>query len=161
MRIGIFADTHDELQRTRLAVDLLRLESAETLLHCGDLNGPEIVEACAVLPFYFVFGNHDADMAACLKRAADETGAVCLDWGDVVELGGWRIGLTHGHMKIDLRHVLAKHPDYLFTGHSHMASDRREGPVRRINPGALHRASEYSVALLDLDTDELKFLPVP
>ena len=37
----------------------------------------------------------------------------------------------------------------------------RENGVRYINPGALHRASEFTVALLDLKTDDLKWLKVP
>jgi hypothetical protein len=32
--------------------------------------------------------------------------------------------------------------------------------VRTINPGALYRASVKSVAVLDTETDELRFLPV-
>ena len=47
------------------------------------------------------------------------------------------------------------------TGHSHIASDRREGLVRRINPGAVHEADRLSVALLDLDVDELQLLELP
>ena len=46
-------------------------------------------------------------------------------------------------------------------GHSHMAHDRRDGPTRRINPGALHRAAEFTAALLDPGTDELRFLTAP
>src|SRR5688500_15748097 len=78
MRLGILADTHDELARTQLAVRLLREAGAEALVHCGDLAGPPIVEALAVLPCWFVFGNHDADNVPALRRAAAEFGPVCL-----------------------------------------------------------------------------------
>jgi uncharacterized protein len=161
MRIGILSDSHDKLERTRVAVQLLRSEGAEVLLHCGDLASPPIVQACAVLPSYFVFGNHDCDMVPHLQSAAIEFGATCLGWGDVVELGGKRIGLVHGHLTTDLRRVQAGNPDYICSGHSHMPSDVLVGSARRINPGALHRADEFSVALLDLETNELKFLTVP
>ncbi len=63
MRLGILSDTHNELARTRMAVQLLCDEGAEALVHCGDLSSPPIVAACAVLPFWFVFGNHDAARA--------------------------------------------------------------------------------------------------
>jgi len=57
--------------------------------------------------------------------------------------------------------VLEAQPDYLLSGHSHESMDRRDEPTRRISPGALHRASEYTVANFDLLKDELKFLSVP
>jgi predicted phosphodiesterase len=64
-------------------------------------------------------------------------------------------------MHTDIRRLLAAQPDYLLSGHSHIASDARTGPTRRINPGALHRAAEFTVALLDLEEDILRFLAVP
>lgn len=131
------------------------------MIHCGDLASPPVVEALAVLPSWFVLGNHDADMVPALQQAAAEFGPVCLGWGGMVELGGKSVGVAHGHMRYDLRCVLQGRPHYLLSGHSHIASDHLEGSVRRINPGALHRADRYSVALLDLETDELRFLAIP
>lgn len=161
MRLGILSDTHNQLERTRLAVDLLQRSGAEVLFHCGDLASGPIVEACAALPCYFTFGNHDADSVPDLLQAAYESGAKCLGWGDVVELAGKTIGLVHGHLTTDLRRLFRQKPDYLFSGHSHSCSDTFFGVTRRINPGALHRANEFSVALLDSDSNELVFLSVP
>jgi uncharacterized protein len=160
MRLGILSDTHDELSRTRAAIQMLRDEGAEALIHCGDLASPPIVAACAALPFWFVFGNHDADEVPDLKQAALEAGAVCLGWVGEVELDGQLIAVVHGHMRYDVRQALATRPHYLLSGHSHIASDRREGLVRRINPGALHEAEQFTVALLDLQDDELRFLTI-
>jgi predicted phosphodiesterase len=56
---------------------------------------------------------------------------------------------------------LIAEPDYLFTGHTHVAHDRYEGKTRLINPGALTRASRFTVALLNLETDELTSLEIP
>jgi putative phosphoesterase len=161
MRLGILSDTHDQLDRTRFAVQLLQDQGAEGLVHCGDLTGHKIVTACAVLPCYFVFGNNDADNVPALRRAIVNAGAVCLEWGGEVVLAGKRVAVVHGHMGTDVRRLFDTRPDYLLSGHSHTAADRRYGPTRRINPGALYRASEYTVALLDLETDELQFLNVP
>jgi putative phosphoesterase len=160
MRLGILSDTHDKSERTRHAVEMLVQAGAELLVHCGDFTSPALLAVCSVLPCYFVFGNNDSDSVSGLRRVAGEVGAVCLEWGGVIELGGKRIGVTHGHMRIEVKRVLAQGPDYLLSGHSHFADDFRDGAVRRINPGALHRAEEYTVALLDLDRDELEFLRV-
>jgi uncharacterized protein len=160
MLLGIISDTHDELARTQMAIQLLRNEGAEALIHCGDLASPPIVAACALLPCWFVFGNHDADTVPALEEAAVESGAVCLGWSGIVELGGKLIAVAHGHMTYDIRHVLAFRPHYLLSGHSHIASDRPEGLVRRINPGSLHDADQFSVALLDLEGDGLRFITI-
>jgi putative phosphoesterase len=161
MRLGILSDTHDQCDRTRWAVQLLHDAGAEALFHCGDFTGSEMLELCAVLPCYFVFGNNDDFSIPDLRHVASETGATCLEWGGAVALDGKQIGITHGHTRSDLQRVLATKPDYLLTGHSHIAADRREGATRWINPGALHRAHDYSVAVLELESDELQFLEVP
>jgi putative phosphoesterase len=161
MRLGIVSDTHDQLDRTQRAVQLLQDDGAEALIHCGDFTRPEVLEVCAVLPCYFVFGNNDDFSIPDLKRAAEQTGAVCLEWGGEVTLSGKRIAVTHGHFHTDVRRLLATQPDYLLTGHSHIAGESRAGKTRRINAGALHRASKFTVAVLDLESDEVRFLPVP
>jgi hypothetical protein len=161
MIVGIMADTHNHVARTRSAIDLLQGEGVDVLVHCGDLATPEIVAECAILPFYFVFGNHDADMVGLLRAAAKQHGATCLEWGGEFSLAGKRLAVTHGHLASDLRPLLATEPDYLFTGHSHEPRDWREGNTRRINPGALYRASEFTVATLEVATDSVQFLTVP
>jgi len=160
MLLGIISDTHDQLARTVRAVDLLTGQGAAALIHCGDLVSHEIIEACGVLPLWFVFGNNDDDYAA-LRSAVATVNATCLDHAGEVTLGGKRIAVTHGHLSRDVRRLLAARPDYLLTGHSHEAHHRLEEGVQRINPGALHRAERFSVALLDLATDHLRFLDVP
>jgi putative phosphoesterase len=158
--IGILADTHNHLKRTQAGVRVLQEHGAEVLVHCGDLASREIVEICAVLPLYFVFGNHDADSAADLKQAAAAYGATCLEWGGEFEYQGKRIAVVHGHISLDVRPLLEAEPDYLLSGHSHTARDWQSGPTRRINPGALFRTLEPSVALLDVVADAVRFMPV-
>jgi len=160
MRLGILSDTHNEVERTQRAIEQLRAAGAEALFHCGDLASPPIVAALAVLPSWFVFGNHDADVVPQLRQAAAELGPVCLGWHGVVDLAGTRIGLVHGHLFTDLRKVLAEHPHYVFSGHSHIIRNAQHGSVRRINPGALFRADRFTVALLDLASGTVEFLEI-
>jgi uncharacterized protein len=88
------------------------------------------------------------------------TGAVCLGRGGELELAGRRLAVTHGDSVREMRRLAAAVPDYFLYGHSHMAEDHRDGPTRWINPGALHRASVWTVALLDLSTDALSSLTI-
>ena len=160
MLIGILSDTHDEICRTRDAVRLLRAKGADAIVHCGDIYGPEIIAECAVLPLYFAFGNRDCDLAHILQDAASEHGATCLGWGGEFTVGQTRIAVVHGHLTMDLRPLLDAKPDYLFSGHSHIPGDWYDGVTRRINPGALAEADEYSVALLDLAMAAVRFFPI-
>ena len=95
MILGILSDTHDRLARAERAVAALVDDGAEVLLHCGDLTGPDIVQACSALPSYYVFGNNDFDEDA-LRDAMAATGGVCLEWGGEVTLDGKRVAVTHG-----------------------------------------------------------------
>lgn len=160
MRIGILSDTHDRADRTRSAVALLLAAGAEALIHCGDVTTPDVVEEVVGAPAYFVFGNCDHDPDA-LRLAMRRTGATCLGRGGVIELGGRRIAVIHGDSPRDYARLTAEEPDYIFSGHTHVARDVREGPTRHINPGALYRASTFTVGLLDLATDEYTSLTVP
>ena len=159
MRIGILSDTHDQVARTRDAVATLLAAGAETLIHCGDLTNPEVVAEIVGAPAYIVFGNCDYDLDA-LRLAMRRTGATCLEQGGLIELGGRRIAVTHGHSHREFQRLSAEGPDYLFSGHSHQRRDEREGPTRYINPGALHRASTFTVGLLDLTADDYRSLTI-
>lgn len=161
MRLGILADTHDKIERTRRAVELLTAAGADAFAHCGDFVNPQMLRYLTARPLYFVFGNNDCDTVRDLQLIANELGQTCLGWGGEITLDDKRIALVHGHLTSDLKPLLAAEPDYLLSGHSHLFADTRVGKTRRINPGALHRAATFSVAILDLPTDELQFLAVP
>ncbi len=159
MLIGILSDTHDRQARAAAGVRMLIDAGAEVLIHCGDLTVPEIVYECAERPSHFVFGNNDDDEVGILAAIGAIQGH-CLGWGGIVELHGKKIGVTHGDQRREVAKLLAQEPDYLLFGHSHVPTDGREGRTRWINPGALHRAEEWTVALLNLDTDKLEFLKI-
>ena len=162
MKLGILSDTHDRRDRARRAVAMLALKGVGALVHCGDFTDPELVADLLLdgVPAFGTLGNCDEDDGS-LAFAFEAIGGTWLGGGGIVELGGRRIALTHGDRPREVARLLAERPDYLFSGHTHEAADDRDGPTRRINPGALQRTSRPSVALLDLETDHLEFLPVP
>ena len=160
VRIGIISDTHDQILRTERAIEILRSHDISALLHCGDLIGPEMIYLCSCFPFYFVFGNHDADFVPQLQAAATEVGAHCLRWSGEIVLAEKKIAIVHGHLSTDTTRLLSGNPDYLFSGHSHVARDVLVSKTRRMIPGALHDAETFSVAVLDLVSDSLQFVNV-
>jgi putative phosphoesterase len=153
VRLGIVSDTHDQSGRTMRAIDRLVEAGATLLIHCGDITQPDIVHICgASLPAYYVWGNNDYDQSA-LRAAMDATGGQCLGAAGIVTLNGRRIAVTHGDSPREYRRLLSEKPDYLLFGHSHVRLFERDGPTCQINPGALHRAPEWTVGLLDLESD--------
>jgi uncharacterized protein len=160
MQLGILSDTHDQIARTHAAVQLLVESGAEVLIHCGDITIPDVVYRLAPLPSYFVFGNCDFELSE-LRDAIRTIGGTCLERGGLIELGEHRLAVTHGDSEKELSSLEAQRPEYLFSGHTHAALDILRGPTRCINPGALHRASKWTVALLDISTGQLNMLTVP
>ena len=161
MLVGIMSDTHDQVERAAGASALLAAEGAEALIHCGDLTGPEVVHAIAEAgpTCSYVLGNNDFELEG-IARAIAATGGNDLGWAGELTIAGKRIAVTHGHLAEEFRRLLRSEPDYLLFGHSHQPLDERDGPIRQINPGALHRARQWTVALLDLDADSVRFLRV-
>ena len=161
MKIGILSDTHGKLSTALRAVEVLRQQSVDMLIHCGDVGGEEILDALAGHMAYFVFGNNDYDRAG-LQRYATTLGINCLKDFGVVSADGKKIAVTHGDDSRTMSRLTRDDSgvDYLLTGHTHVRHDQRVGTVRMINPGALYRASIKSVAVLDVVSDRLDFLTV-
>ena len=156
--IGILSDTHDRLENMIAGLDLLRAGGAEFFIHCGDVGGERILDQLAGLRAAIVWGNNDWDRRE-LGRYAGILGIQVLDNFGQLELGGKRFAVTHGDDAQIVRQVIDRQEDdYLLLGHSHVRADHRIGKIRIINPGALHRATQKSVAKLDTVTDRLEFL---
>jgi putative phosphoesterase len=160
MLLGILSDTHDRSEMMQRAVTTLQERGAEFFVHCGDVCAPELLDALAGLGCAFVWGNCDWDRAR-LQRYGDGIGVPCYgDFADL-ELVGKRIAILHGDDKARMDRLLAaQEHDYLFHGHTHVRRDERVGKTRVINPGALHRAAEKTVALLDLAADRLEYVRI-
>ncbi|HLL90163.1 MAG TPA: YfcE family phosphodiesterase [Tepidisphaeraceae bacterium] len=161
MLIGILSDTHDRLAPTVAAVRTLRAAGAEYLLHCGDVGSEQIIDQLAGdVPAVFVWGNNDFDRAG-LARYATALGVTCGNVLAELTLGGKQIAVTHGDYPATVRKILeGQQHDYLLVGHTHVKADDRVGRTRVINPGALHRAAQKTVAVLDTAADQLRFLVV-
>lgn len=138
----------------------LREAGAEYYVHCGDVGELPMLDQLAGLPSAFVWGNTDYERVG-MQRYAETIGIRCLGGYGVLELDGKRVGVMHGDNGPLKRQVLDEQQvDYLLQGHTHVRADERVGKVRLINPGALHRASQKTVAILDLETGDLRFIVV-
>lgn len=158
--IGILSDSHDRAHALAAGIQALRDAGAAFFAHCGDIGSESCIDLLAGLPSAFVFGNTDWNRAQ-LSRYAASINVQCCDAYGTLELDGKQIALLHGDdFRLKQQLIDAQQHDYLFQGHTHIRDDRRVGRLRLINPGALHRAKEKTVAVLDTASDELRYLTI-
>jgi putative phosphoesterase len=160
MKIAIVSDTHSRYANFQAALAAIKKRRVTTVLHCGDIEDAATVRLFAGLDAHFVFGNCDYDMES-LRCAMTEIGATSHEhWGHL-EVAGRKLAFMHGDNKALMQEVEAsEHFDYLFYGHTHVAAERRTGPTRIINPGALHRAKPKTFVILDLATGAVETIPI-
>lgn len=166
MKIGILSDTHGNSGRTKTAASLLLQHGAEIFIHCGDIGAESVLTELltilspAQIPLHAVLGN--VDYPDDVFDGWSKPGEFEIQ-GRFAELtlDGKRIAIIHGDDNQRLWSVEASGDyDYIFTGHTHVREDRRAGKTRIVNPGAIYRANSLSVAVLDLATEELRYLEI-
>ena len=138
MKIGVISDTHGLLRPE--VVEVLR--GCDAILHAGDVNKPEILDALrAIAPLHVVRGNNDKDWAEALPQSL------------TVELGGVRILMIHN--KRELPKELGDAQLIVF-GHSHRYFEQTIDGRLWLNPGSCGKRrfdQEISFALLHIDGD--------
>lgn len=155
-KVGIIADTHDNIVAADSAIDLFNSRGVELVIHAGDWNAPFTLArfAKSKTRVIGVFGNIDGDRDALLSRA-ERIGVQILGNLAEVEVGGVKIAVIHGK---DERVVeaLAKSGTYgiVIRGHTHRPDVRSMGPTLVINPGEAcgYLTGKRTIAMLDTDT---------
>ena len=154
MRLGIASDTHGHAELTRPAIRMLESLEVDRVLHCGDIGSPAVVEQFAPWPTDFVFGNCDYDRES-LSKAIEAAGKTCHGIFGELEIEGLHIALLHSDDRRKFREVVASGSwDLVCYGHTHVAAIDRHGSTLVLNPGAIHRASPPSVAVVELPSLE-------
>lgn len=167
MKIGLLSDTHNHLPETRRALDLLAAHGARHLIHCGDA-GEDVIDLLSAvcreqgIRAHVAMGNCDRHHGADARFAPQPEGVEC---GEMLEfiLCGKRCAVLHGHDDKRLAQaVTSGNFDYVFTGHTHRPSNKLSGATRLLNPGSLARSrgGPPTVAILDLATDEVAWIPL-
>ncbi len=165
-KIGILSDSHGRGPITHLAAKMLVERGAQLLVHLGDICSTAVMDALIQgydgqnnpwPPIRIVFGNCDEPCDSLARYAREMKLQVDHPMG-VFEIAGRKIAITHGHRGDLMKQAMVTmRVDYLLHGHTHLRRDERVGHTRIINPGALHRATSYTVAMLDAAGDHLDF----
>ncbi len=119
--IGIISDTHGLLRPQALRA----LQGVESIIHAGDLGGPEVLAALeTIAPVYAVRGNTDRGAwTGKLPRTR------------VVELDGLHLYVLHNLYELDLDPATAGFAAVIY-GHSHHPHTEQRNGVLLLNPGS-------------------------
>lgn len=151
MRILVVSDTHR--QNGNLCKVLAKVRPIHLLIHLGDIEGSEdYIREIAGCPVEIVAGNNDFFSGLPKERE--------------IELGAYRVLLTHGHyynVSFTLERLREEARErgvqIAMFGHTHRPVIDRSGPVDLINPGSLSYPRQDgrrpSYILMELDRDGL------
>jgi len=122
--VGLISDTHG-LLRPDVHTALV---GVDVILHAGDVGGDEILDELALIaPVHAVSGNTDPPGHPRLAAAI------------VIEIGGVRIHVSHGHetgAPTPAKLIARYDADVIVYGHTHRQLVVRAGDRWVVNPGA-------------------------
>ncbi len=163
MRIGVVSDTHIPARSRQLPLELfIKFDGVDLILHAGDVVEEYVLnELSAIAPVEAVAGNMDS-------RALHNR----LGRKKILELAGYRIGLTHGDGGTDkqktpqraLQSFEQDSVDCIIFGHSHQPYHETIHGILLFNPGSptdRRREPRHSCGLLIVEktiTAQLLFL---
>jgi hypothetical protein len=152
MKLGILADTHDNLAALRVTLKRFAAAGVTQVLHAGDLCSPFVFLEFKSYPFkvHAVYGNNDGEWLF-LDKLAKPVGSI-VKGPAALEIGGKRVALMHEPVFLD---ALADsgHFDLIVYGHTHDLIEHRRGEALVLNPGENcgYLRKRATALILDLD----------
>ncbi len=156
MKIGLISDTHNNIEMAKKACEVFKAKKVDMVIHAGDFTSPKIIKLFKDFNCKFIKGNADIDLdllnQQCKKLEFD-----CLKENYSFEVEGKRILVIHGNIVPEFRESVASGKyDYIIKGHTHYYENYIRNNTRIINPGSLSGLEENTVAILDLDSDDVE-----
>lgn len=133
MRIGVISDTHIPVSKKEIPDKVIELlKGVELIIHAGDIVEMTVIdELSRIAPVEAVAGNMDSyDIHQVLPEQK------------IVEVGGFKIGITHTGGYGNTAHLRAldafyeKDVDCIVFGHSHQAFNAVHEGILLFNPGS-------------------------
>jgi uncharacterized protein len=160
MKIGIIADTHDNITKTQKAVELFNKCNVLKIIHAGDIISPFTAKLFSgfTKDFFAVYGNNDGDKEV-LRRLISKFGIIKMP---PMFLDIDKISLCVLHEPNLINH-LCKMPsvDVIIYGHIHRTSVIKDKCLS-INPGECcgYITGRSTVAILDTATLNVEILEI-
>jgi len=157
LKIGIIADTHDNLPNIRKAVSILQSEGVSALMHVGDFVSPFSLRELLKFhgPIYAVFGNNDGE-----KRGLSGMLQGIAEGYRTLELDGKKILMCH--ILEDIPPEAYEGVDLILTAHTHRLYIG-DGTPLIINPGEAGGwlTGRSTVVVYDLRSGVEKVFEIP
>ncbi|MBN2373522.1 metallophosphoesterase [bacterium] len=154
MKMGIFADTHDNLPMVKKAVSFFNLKEVDLVLHLGDFVSPFFLSAINDLKagFIGVFGNNDGDKLM-LQMKFRERGLELFNPPYTIKRNAGKILMMHEPFELD---ALIKSGEYMIISyaHTHIPRMKMEKSTLVVNPGECGGwlYGKSTVAYVDVDS---------
>lgn len=147
MRLGVLADTHDNLPKIDKAVKFFNRKKVDFVLHAGDFVAPFAVAKLKTLSCDFrgVFGNNDGE-----KKGLSQISEGKIQEGPLrITLNGKCIVLLH-----DINSINLPDAQIIIYGHTHKPEILKKNSCLLVNPGECSGwlTNRSSLAIIDLDT---------
>jgi putative phosphoesterase len=158
MRIGVMSDTHGDVWAARDAVRVFEDHQVHLVLHCGDV-GANVMQEMRGMTSHFVRGNTDS--AEGLQQALSSDKQTFHGHIGELEFAGRKIAFLHGDDERMMRDLISSQKwDLICFGHTHKTSQALCGKTMVLNPGALHRTAEPSVAIVKVPEMTVKVVRI-
>jgi putative phosphoesterase len=153
MKVLVMSDTHGDIFNARQAI--VSNADIDLVLHLGDFyrDAVKLSQLFPDIKMEYVCGNCDTGIAAPYAEK-------------ILEIGGKRIFMTHGHkysVKWSYDRILAKaeeeNADVILFGHTHIAFIDKINNILIINPGSISesRSSNFeSYLIMEIMGDTIK-----
>lgn len=155
VKIGIMADSHENMPMIARAVGLFNREGAGLVLHAGDIISPITAKEFVKLGMRMVavFGNNDGDKLFLTRKFAPFAEIHAGAWE--VEAGGRRILLMHAPDALAALEASGAY-DAIVYGHTHEVVVRKGAGTLVVNPGECCGwiTGRSTVAILETETME-------
>jgi hypothetical protein len=163
MRLGILSDTHNNEANTLAALTLFRLHGITQLVHCGDVDRPQLLDLFQGFEMWLVWGNNDHELAGLRTRAKQLGHIHCMGYDALLEFDGHHVGACHGNEEERVAGLTRSGLcEWVFVGHSHLHGIEKLPATKVLNPGALggRNPEPRCIAIVDLARSHAEFLRV-
>jgi hypothetical protein len=162
LKVGIIADTHDNLPLVDRAIGAFNQEKVDVVLHAGDYVSPFTVIRFRKLEAKLigVFGNNDGDHEFLKRRFAEVEGAEIRGSFAEVNVDGLKVVLLHDDGELFQSLVNSQSYDVVTHGHTHEAKIYKKGRTIVINPGEAcgYLSGRPTIAIFDSNTRETRVM---
>lgn len=159
--MGVISDTHGNQLGVAASLRLLTARRVDCVVHCGDVDDISTMQLFAGTPTHLVLGNCDPPSQR-LSSIAAEIGIRLHGRFGQLELGGSRLAFLHGDDRQRLDYAIRSGAfDFVLHGHTHQRRCVLVGSTWVVNPGALVRVHQPTIALVHLPSRKVEFLDVP